>query len=58
VLVEMTAAKPTARFTVTVSSAKGNGPDNITVELKAKSVAKTSAPAPGRRSPGTALAGA
>jgi len=41
VLVDMSAAKPTARFTVSVSSAKGNGYDNISVELKPKSVAKT-----------------
>jgi uncharacterized membrane protein len=40
-LVDMSVAKPSVKMTVTVSSAKGNGPDNISVELKSKSFAPT-----------------
>jgi len=40
-LVDMSVAKPSAKIIVTVSSAKGNGYDNISVELKAKSFAPT-----------------
>jgi uncharacterized membrane protein len=39
--VDMSLAKPSAKVAVTVSSAKGNGYDNISVELKAKSFAPT-----------------
>jgi len=38
---DMSAAKPSVKFTVTVSSAKGNGYDNVSVELKSKTFAPT-----------------
>ena len=38
---DMSQSKPSVKFTVTVSSAKGNGYDNVTLELKSKSFAPT-----------------
>lgn len=43
-LVDMSVAKPSAKVTVTVSSAKGNGYDNVSIELRPKSFAPTGSP--------------